>query len=85
MPTKFKGLGANYYGWCIPVSPVWVQSKGKSGKWLHHIVVFRMELFLLLVVEAESKLESPEIRRLRSPVLRMAPAVLGLKYGMSDR
>ena len=59
--------------------------KTENRKWLHHIAIFRMELFLLgrsrsgvgagvgvdiFRPESESELESPEIRRLRSPVWR---------------
>ena len=70
MPTTLKGIGDNYgrlhpqfcaNGCRIPVLPVWVQWKGKSRKWLHHIAIFRMELFLLGGVEADSELESESI------------------------
>ena len=46
--------------------PVFIQSKGKSRKWVHDIAIFRMELFLLGGVKAESELESESIFLSRS-------------------
>ena len=79
MPITFKGIGDNYgrlhaqfartgggEGCCIPVLPVFIQSKGKSRKWVHHIAIFRMELFLLGGIKAESELESESIFLSRS-------------------
>ena len=66
----------------VTILPVWVQSKGKSRKFLHHIVILRMELFLLgrsrsgvrpavgidiFRPESELELGSLKKRRLRSP------------------
>ena len=61
----------------IAVSPGRVQSKGKSRNWLHHIVIFGMELFFsgqsrggvgagvgvdIFRLQSKSELESLEIR-----------------------
>ena len=63
-------------GSCIAILTVWIQSKGRSRKWLYHIVIFRMELFFsgrsrsgvgagvgvdIFRLESESELESLEI------------------------
>ena len=53
-------------GCCIPVLPVFIQSKGKSRIWVHDLAIFRMELFLLGGVKAESELESESIFLSRS-------------------
>ena len=90
MPTTFKGISGNFElaasavcanGCYIAVLPVWAQSKGKSRKCLHHIVIFIMQLLLLgrsqsgvgagVVVDtfrpgSESGPESLENRRFRS-------------------
>ena len=65
----------------VPDFTVWIQSKVKSGRWLHHVAVFRIECLLLsrsrsgvgvgvgvdiFRPESESEPESLTIRRLRS-------------------
>ena len=59
---------------------MWMQSKGKSGKWLYFITIFRMEYLWfgrsrsgvgagvgVDIFKPESESESLEICRLRSP------------------
>ena len=91
-PNPFKGISSkgprpaasavSTNGCCITLSPIWIQSKGKSGKWLRHIALFRMEYLLLgrsrsgaragvgvdiFRRDPELESESPKIRHLRSP------------------
>ena len=63
MLTIFKGISDNQ-GRLHPllartgaVLPIWMQSKVKSRKWLHHTALLRMETG----VETESELESESV------------------------
>ena len=86
MPTTFKGICDNYgqlhpqfaqAGAVFPYYRFGYTQKGNK-KWLHHIDIFRQEVFLLgrvgsgigvdiSTMESESELESLEICHLRSP------------------
>ena len=71
MPTTFKGIGDNYgqlHPQLAQTGAVFLyylfaynQKRNQENSYLHHIAIFRMELFLSGGVEAESKLESKSI------------------------
>ena len=66
VPTTLKGIGDNY-GWLHPqvarTGEVFLyyrfgyNQKGNQAKWLHHIPIFRMELFVLGGVKVGAELE----------------------------
>ena len=80
MLTIFKGISDNQsrlhplLARTGAVLPIWMQSKVKFKKWLHHIAPFRVESG----VEAESELESESVfsGRSRSRLNFIDPAAL---------